>query len=214
MQKPIIATTLAGLYVKTEPWKNAHILWFEDAAKKLNDMSVLKWASKPSNYFMGVDEVMKRLYPELSEEEKTKKARESFFGSVCKQIEQNPLLKNQEVIDFFKGIKNKYSIALITTNTEQTTKKILRILGLDSFFDFIEASSPDEKDDKTKVIGRFIEKHGNPFIYAGGDRKEAYDYLRQKGIRCIFINLEGSSKIDGVKTVFSLNEFAKSLEKG
>ena len=64
MEKPIIATTLSGLFLKKEPWDKAHILWYEKAAEKLKDESVKNWIKRP-DYFRGVDEVMQRLYPNL-----------------------------------------------------------------------------------------------------------------------------------------------------
>ncbi len=56
MEKPIIATTISGLFLKHEPWDNAHILWFKDAAEKLEDESVNDWADKP-DYFKGVESI-------------------------------------------------------------------------------------------------------------------------------------------------------------
>lgn len=44
MEKPILATTLAGLFVKKDAWDKAHVLWYQEAARKLNDDSVLQWA--------------------------------------------------------------------------------------------------------------------------------------------------------------------------
>ncbi|MDP3027135.1 MAG: hypothetical protein Q8N63_05475 [Nanoarchaeota archaeon] len=46
MKKPIIATNLVGLFIKREAWDNAHKIWYEDAAKKLNDESILKWVGR------------------------------------------------------------------------------------------------------------------------------------------------------------------------
>lgn len=64
MEKPIIATTLSGLFIKNTPWKTAHITWFENASKQLKDPKIKEYASIP-NYFPKVDEVMARLYPNL-----------------------------------------------------------------------------------------------------------------------------------------------------
>jgi len=36
MVKPIIATTLSGLFLTSEPWDKAHVHWYEQAAEKLN----------------------------------------------------------------------------------------------------------------------------------------------------------------------------------
>lgn len=210
--KPIIATTLSGLFVKHEPWDKAHILWYENMAEKLNDNSVKQWIDRP-DYFKGVDDVMKRLYPKLSDEERTRKARELFFDSVIKYIGKHPEVRNLEVIDFFELIKPNYRIALITTNTQNAVDRILKKVGLEGFFDIIECSFPEEKDDKKIVFSRFIQKYGKPLIYIGGGRKDSYDYCREKDIPRIFANLEQEEDIPRVESVHTLDELEKRIEK-
>ena len=119
MEKQIITTTLSGLFIKHEPWDNAHILWFKDAAEKLDDPKITEWINNP-NYFKGVDLVMKRLYPDLNNKQRTIKARETYFDSVCKYIKQNPNVKNLEIIKYFKSLKDKFEIALITSLSPAT----------------------------------------------------------------------------------------------
>ncbi|MBI4155155.1 HAD hydrolase-like protein [Candidatus Woesearchaeota archaeon] len=211
MTKPIIATTFSGLYIKSDPWKKAHILWFQKASKELNDPLINDWAYK-EDYFKGVDEVMKRLYPTLSDSQRTKEARNSFFNSVCQYIQQNTRVRNNEVIEFFKELKAKYELALITTNTEEAINRILKILNLEELFDFIEPSRPDEKDDKTLVFDRFIRIYGKPFIYIGGDRKDSFDYCKQHNIRAIFANFEDKEDIFGVESVHNLKELELKLK--
>ena len=210
MDKPIIATTLSGLFVKSEPWEKAHILWFEEMAKDLDDESIKEWATKP-NYFQGVDEVMKRIYPNASEQERTERARESYFNSVIKYIKQNPQVKNAEIIDYFKFLKEGFRIGLITTNTQDAINQILKILDIKNLFDFIETSYPGEKDDKTVVFERFIDEAGKPVIYIGGDRKDSYDYCQQNKIPAIFANFEGKEDIENVISVHSLDELRTEL---
>lgn len=210
MEKKIIATTLSGLFIKKKAWDNAHVLWYENAAKKLNDNSVLKWINRP-DYFTGVDEVMQRIYPTLSEKERTIKARTSFFDSVIKGIENKPELKNNEIINYFMILKKKYKIALITTNTSNAVNQILQSTGLTNLFDIIETSNEEEKDDKILVFKRFIENHGNPIIYLGGDRKDSYDYCKKNNIYCIFANLEQAEEIPGIKSIHNLEELKKEL---
>jgi phosphoglycolate phosphatase-like HAD superfamily hydrolase len=212
MEKPIIAVSLAGLFVKSEPWDKAHILWFNEAAEKLKDSSIKGWIDKP-NYFKGVDEVMKRLYPKLTDEKRTEKARELFFESVCKYIGQNPKLKNKDIIDYFSALKKEFKIALITTNTDKATKKILKILELSNFFDIIETSKLGEKDDKRAVFDRFIQKHGKPLVYIGGGRKDSYDYCKEKNISRIFANLEAGPEIAGVESVNTFHALEKAMKK-
>jgi phosphoglycolate phosphatase-like HAD superfamily hydrolase len=211
MEKPIIATTLSGLFIKQEAWDSAHFLWYQNAAKKLNDESVKEWAGR-KDYFKGVDEVMKRLFPSLSENERTKKARELFFESVIKNIEQNPSLVNIDVINYFKELKPKYQIALVTTNTQYALKKIIPAAGLEGFFDIIETSLPEEKDNKAKVFERFISKNKKPLIYIGGGKKESFDYCNKNRIRCILANLENNKEIENVESFHNLDNLKKIIE--
>jgi phosphoglycolate phosphatase-like HAD superfamily hydrolase len=212
MDKPIIATTLSGLFIKSEPWKQAHVLWFKDASEKLCDALVNQWATRP-DYFKGVDEVMQRLYPDISDEERTIKARETFFDSVCEYIKQHPGVKNNDVIDYFASAKEKCALALITTNTEESIKKILSATGLNSMFEMISVSEPDEKDDKAVVFDRFKANYGNPVLYVGGDRKDSFDYCKKNKIPCVFANLEEFDDLEGVESAHSLDELKKRIEK-
>jgi len=216
MEKPIISTTLSGLFIKSEPWKNAHVLWFEEMAERFNDDamkdSVKKWVNLP-NYFQGVDEVMKQLYPNMSDAERTERARETYFNSVLKYIKQNPEVKNWEVIKYFISLKEKYRIALITTNTINTVNEILILLEQEDLFDIIETSYPDEKDDKALVFDRFINQYGTPLVYIGGGRKDRYDYCKQRNIPRIFANFENAEDIPGVINVHNLDELKEEIEK-
>ena len=216
MEKPIITTTLSGLFIKSEPWKNAHVLWFEEMAERFNDDamkdSVKKWVNLP-NYFQGVDEVMKQLYPNMSDAERTERARETYFNSVLKYIKQNPEVKNWEVIKYFISLKEKYRIALITTNTINTVNEILILLEQEDLFDIIETSYPDEKDDKALVFDRFINQYGTPLVYIGGGRKDSYDYCKQRNIPRIFANFENAEDIPGVINIHNLDELKEEIEK-
>ncbi len=210
MKKPIIATTFAGLFVKQEPWDKAHILWYEHAAKQLKDETVKIWINK-ANYFQGVDEVMTRLYPSLSEKQRTIKARELFFDSVCQYIRQNSEIINSDIVEYFKTLKKKYRLALITTNTKSALERILSLTKLTNLFDIVECSIPNEKDDKRIVFDRFLKKYGKPIIYIGGGRKDSYDFCREQKINCIFANLENQENIEGVSTIYNLEEIKRNI---
>lgn len=213
MEKPIIATNLVGLFIKREAWDNAHILWYENAAKKLKDKSVLKWAGR-QDYFKGVDDVMQRLYPSLDDKQRTIKARQMFFESVIDNINKNPSLKNKENVEYFNSLKTKYRLALITSNTKPALEKILFATKLSKLFDIVEASEESEKDDKTAVFDRFIKKYGKPLIYIGGSKKESYDYCKEKSIPKIFVNLEKEEETEGkgTESVHSLKELKEKIE--
>lgn len=224
MEKPILATTLSGLFIKHEPWEKAHILWFEERELELKEKNkslstIEEWKKllkenpeqEAKEYFKFVTLVMNDLYPEISEEERTKKARETYFDSVITYIELYPETVNQEVIDYFSSIKDKFKLALITTNTKDALDKILEISNLKDLFDIIECSIPEEKDNKTLVFQRFIEKHGKPTIYIGGGKKESYEFCKENNIPCVFANLENEETIENVDTANNLDELKKKV---
>jgi phosphoglycolate phosphatase-like HAD superfamily hydrolase len=209
--KPIIATTFSGLFLSSEPWKNAHVQWFENAAKELNDDSVKEWAGR-KNYFQGVDEVMERRFPDLSNGERTAKARELFFDAICNYISSKPNLLNEDIINYFFSLKEKYRLALITTNPKEAIEKILKHTKLANLFDIIEVSLITEKDDKTKVFDRFIEKNGLPELYIGSS-EDALNYCMEKEINCIYINLEQSVSLPAFDEAKNLLELKELIER-
>ncbi len=225
MEKPIITTALKGLFLKSDPWEKAHIIWYEDREKEINekklDNSAIKeWRelleSDPEKenkeYFKYVDRVMRVLYPKLPEKEKTKKARELFFDATVKYIKKNTEVKNQEVIDYFNSLKKKYRLALITTNTPLALSSILKVSKLENLFDIIETSLPEEKDDKKAVFDRFIEKNGKPTLYIGNS-KDALLYSKAKAINTLYANLENKEEIKGIKSINNLKELEEELKK-
>ena len=211
-KKPIIATTLAGLFLKHTPWETAHMRWFKEAAEQLNDPSVNKWAKKP-DYFKGVDEVMQRLYPNLTNGERTAKARELYFDAVLNNIKDSGDVRNEKVIEYFKKLKKDYALALITTNKQESLNKILALVNLLDLFDIIEASLPEEKDDKTIVFDRFIERYGKPIVYIGGGKSDTYAYCQQNNIPAIFANFESQESIESVETVHTLEDLKQKISK-
>ena len=211
-EKPIIATTLSGLFLKSEPWKKAHIIWLKNAAEKLKDPSIMDWADRP-DYFKCVDGIMARLYPKLNEAERVIKAREIYFDSVCQYVKENQKVRNEEIINYFKTLKQKYKLALITTNIKSALKKILSAAKLTDLFDITETSLPEEKDDKRLVFKRFIKKYGKPKVYLGGSRKDSFDYCKENTIPCIFANLEHEEEIEEVESIHNLKELTEKIKK-
>jgi len=230
MEKPILATALKGLFIKSSPWIDAHLIWYEDREKEikkqgLDETAIKEWRAllksdpekERKEYFKFVDKVMKVFYPNLSDEKRTEKARESYFDSTIKYIKQNPDTVNKEIINYFKSLKDKYRLALITTNTPQALKSILKVSKLENLFDIIEASSPKEKDDKKVVFDRFIEKNDKPKLYIGNS-KEALLYSKEKEINTLYANLERDEEIkverdEEIKEVQSVNNLKKLKEK-
>jgi len=210
--KKIIATTLSGLFIKTAPWKEAHRLWFERIVEQTGDESFRQWVAK-TDYFDGVNLAMARIMPDASKEERVREARRMFMQQVLGYIKENrESVVNRDVAEFFRGIRQKYALALVTTNTRDFIDEILSAAGLSDFFDIIEASPSSEEDDKVAVFERFVEKNGKPAVYFGGERKDSYDFCRQKNIFCIFANLEGAKEMS-VRTAHNLDEIKEIIQQ-
>ena len=74
MQKPILATNLEGFLIDSKAFTEPHKTWFKRAIHKTKDKSLKKWIGHPE-YFLGVDEAMKKIMPNTSPQKRTKKAR-------------------------------------------------------------------------------------------------------------------------------------------
>lgn len=213
MEKPLIAMTLSGILVKKEPWKRAHMLWFQKAAEQLNNDAILDWIPQKESFFEGVDIVMRELYPNLDEEKRRVKARQMFFDAVVSYIEQTPQSKNKEAIEFLCKLKEKYRLGLITTNSEEAVRKILTFLELPDLFDAIATSQLHEVNDKKLVMDRFIKRYGKPLVYIGGGDRRTYQVCKELGLPAIYANLESDDDIEDVETVFSLEDLKEKLER-
>ncbi len=210
--KPIIATTLSGLFIKSKPWKEAHNLWFEQMVKETGDESLRQWVGK-ANYFEGVNLAMSKLMPDASREERTREARRRFMQTVTDYIkEHNDDVINRKIVEYFKSLKDRFRLALITTNTAKFLNEILEETGLDELFDIVECSSSVEEDDKIAVFERFFEKYGKPVVYFGGKRRDTYDYCRERNIFCVFANLENAEGIS-VRTVKNIDEIKQVIQE-
>ena len=207
MEKPIIAVPLKGVFIEGEAWEEAHVLWFEKREKELkssgkNTSIIKQWKKlhetdiekERKEYFRYVDPIMKLLFPFLSDEERTKKAREWYFQDTIEFIENHPEYKIKEAVEIFSQLKKKYRIGLITTNTKEVTEQIIRSQGLESLFDFMQTSLPEEKDDINIVFDRFIKKYGTPRIYLGTN-EQAVRYAKEKGIETASSLKELSQKL-------------------
>lgn len=209
--QPIIATTLSGLFIKSEPWKKAHKMWFERMSEELDDPLIKDYADE-EDYFKHVDEIMERAYPELPEKERTIKARTIYFTQVREYITMHPNVVNNEMVEFFNSLKPYYRFGLITNNTRITTDIILSLTGLQGLFSISECSEEDEKDDKNVVFDRFIKFYGKPKMYIG-NRKQSFDYCRKNKIPFISVNIEGGNDLPGADAVHNVSELKEMLEK-
>lgn len=180
MEKPIIATTLTGIFLDKKPWENAHLMWFEDAAKKLDRIDINDWGliyHQEKDYFPKIYEIMDLMYPNLNLEDKTKKARELFFYYVLKYINENGFNRFEDTIEYFQELKSKYRIALVSTQSELFTREVLDKTNLNDLFDIIYCASASDKDDKKFIYSKFVSEYGEPIIHL--DKPMSLDEIKK-----------------------------------
>ncbi len=181
MVKPIIATSLVGIFLSKEPWERAHLMWFEDAANKLDRIDIKDWGliyTQKTDYFNKIYEIMDLMHPTLSLQDKTLKAREMFFNYVIKYIKINQDIVKHDVAKYFRSLKDRYKIALVSSQTRKFIDEILLLTDLNDIFDIIECAEPSEQDDRQVVYERFENKHGKPLVYFS--KEETLDEIKYK----------------------------------
>lgn len=222
MEKPILATTLKSVIINSKSWEDAHYLWYDEREKELkikglSIQPIIEWKTllkenpekEKKVYFNYVDNVMKALHLNLSKEKRTKIARESYFNSVIKFIKNNKNQVNYNIIDYFSSLKNKYRLAIITTNTQSALEKIIKSIRLDkNLFDLVETSKPEEKDNKIRVFERFVEKYGKPLAYIGYG-EESMNYCKSQNIQHILVDFE--KKSDSKEAVRNLKKLKEKI---
>lgn len=208
--KPIIASALKGVLIDPRAWTQAHRGWYEQAAKELGDDSVLQWIGR-KDYWKGVDEVMLRLMPDATKEERETVARERYFASVLEYIRLNDVV-NQEAIERFVAFKERFRLGLITTNTYDALAKILTAAKLENFYDIIEAEEVSDRDDAVGVFERFVDKHGKPAIYFGASEK-SLEICEEKGIEAVYVNLYGGGRLSDMQHVSRTEEFTQVVSR-
>ncbi|MCK5449634.1 HAD hydrolase-like protein [Candidatus Pacearchaeota archaeon] len=193
LRKPMIAVSMSGVLISSKFWKEAHDFGMKELSKKVGDSSILKARDSP-DYFKKVEEALEKIYPDLTLVERIKKRREIYFERVVNSIKRNLDIR-EDVTDCLWGLKENYRLALVTTNNEKTTYEILRFLTARDFFDVVEFSKDEEKDDKIEVMKRLIEKNGKPILFIEKSEK-LKDFCEEGKIAYINFNVDLEGAID------------------
>lgn len=188
MDKPILATNIDGLLLEHDVFYEPHKDWFKRAIKKTKDNSLEKWIGR-KDYFLGVNEAMKKIMPKVSKKEQTKKARKWYQEDVIKYIKNNPEKIKKDIAKKLISLKEKYNLILITTNSKDYIHKILKVSNLENIYDGIIASKTEEEPEKSKLIKELITKYGKPEIYlTGKPNEEIIDEFKKLEIKTLNLN--------------------------
>jgi len=185
MKKPILATNIDDFLIDHSAFFEPHKEWFDRAIKKTKDKTLSKWKGR-EDYFLGVNEAMKKLMPDASPEQRTIQARMWFQEDVIRYIKEHPEAVKLSVVNKLKKLKLKYKLALITTNSQNYINDILEAAILDDLYDIILGSHTHEEPNKSELIDRFLKEYGPPKYYISGKTYDKINsLLKEKGVKII-----------------------------
>lgn len=184
-EKPILATNIDGFLINHSAFIEPHRIWFDRAIMLTRDETLKKWKGHPE-YFVGVNEAMKKILPNSSEEERIAQARRWYQEDVIYYISIHPEVINHKVENALRKLKSRFTLALITTNTNEYINQILNTAGVNNIYDIIYASSVEEEPDKSKIFTEFQKKYGEPKYYVASRSKEAFEECKKIGSVCIY----------------------------
>ncbi len=188
MKKPILATNIDNLLIAHEAFVEPHKAWFDRAIKKTGNKSLSKWKGAEP-YWPGVDEAMKQLMPNASQEKRNAQARTWYQKDVITYIQKHPEVVINPIASKLKKLKGKYRLALITTNTQNYINRILEVANLDGIYDIIVASQTNEEPQKSELVSKIIQEYGIPRYYLSGKPEpKIIELLKEKGVKIISLD--------------------------
>jgi len=190
--KPILATNIDGFLIDHSAFIEPHKIWFDRAILLTKDDSLSEWKGH-KDYFKGVNIAMEKILPNASKEQRTSKARTWYQEDVIHYIKIHPEMVNYQMAETLKKLKEKFTLALITTNTKEYIQEILKTAHLEDIYDLIHASSSEEEPDKAKIFEEFKTKYKEPKYYVASRSKETFEACSKIGTICIYFTLD---KID------------------
>ncbi len=188
-EKPILATNMDGFLIKHEAfWGAPHRMGFDRLILLTKDPSLKRWVGK-ADYFTGVDEAMKKIMPNATDEERTAQVRKWYQEDVVFYIKENPQAVFKEAVERLKELKKteKYTLALVTTNSKEYVNEILEAANLQGVYDIIFAINLSDKPKKESLYKKFIKEYGKPLVYIAGKNGETFDKMLNLGIITVYV---------------------------
>jgi FMN phosphatase YigB (HAD superfamily) len=209
MTKPALVVDLDGALLKERPFDMAHKEWFRIMAEIVRDQTVNEYAFK-DDYFVYVQEVMKRYLGDISVESRNAFARNIYAMGIVEAVKKWDLV--EEFAEHLRLLKKKYLIVLITTAPELAVDAILEKVHCGDLFDVIVRSPMHMHPSKKELFEMFIKKHGKPLFYIGkGD--EDVQTCKDLGIKTITVNWVEQGKFKGNFEAFKIEDVDKILER-
>jgi FMN phosphatase YigB (HAD superfamily) len=165
---PIIAIDFNGALLKSRPFDEAGRKWFELFSILLGDDSIKDLAFKSST-FESYHDILHSYLRVSDKETQTIFANQSYGMILLAEITSHDLIK--EFAEYLRTLKDRYTLALITTAPEVGIIPILNKLHCADIFDITFASAPNHHPDKNSLFIDFMTKYEKPLFYIGlGDK--------------------------------------------
>lgn len=185
MKKPIIATNIDGLLIKHKAFVEPHKAIWKKLIEKTGNKDLTKWIGR-KDYFIGVNLAMDAIMPQSSREEKTLQVRKWYQEAVLNYVKENPNCVFRSRVKELKKLKQKYTLALITTNSEDYITKILEAGKLREVYDIVLASKTAQEPKKQELVEEFIRTYGKPAYYlTGKPEKEIEEKFNELEIKVL-----------------------------
>lgn len=205
MSKETLIVDLNGALFYERPFEQAHKDWFALFADLLQDESIKEHANDP-DYFNHVKNVMQRYLGDVVQETLMQYARLTYGMLTVAAVREEDLVK--PFAAFLRKIKSQYTLALVTTAPQGTTRPILQKVGCGDLFDILEESSARKEPDKEAALATFITHYGKPCFYIGAGDKDI-ETCKKLGIKTITVQWVKQADIKGdydVKSVDALEQ--------
>jgi FMN phosphatase YigB (HAD superfamily) len=204
---PIIAIDFNGALLRSRPFDEAHTRWFRLFSVLLDDDAINEWAFK-ENYFEGVHDVMKRYLGNVPKDAQVMFAREIYALALVAEVSTKDLV--DEFVDYLRSIKEKYTLALITTTPEVAVDPLLQKIGCRDVFDIIFSSQMKSYPDKRALFEDFIVKYERPLYYIGEGDKDV-GWCRDLEIKSISVNWANKGRFKGEHNIDTVDELKDIL---
>jgi len=176
--KKMIGFSLLGIIKNGAPWKKAH----EVRMKELADRSGMEEFSGNGNYFEYVKEALGKIdeYKDLDIKDAISKRRLGYFEMVLGLIKEGDYV-DEEFVEALKIVKEDYDIALITTNTSEFAREVLKIARCEGMFDKIVTLDSSEEDNKKLAFERALDEIGKIDLFYGSNKSG--EICKEMGIK-------------------------------
>lgn len=205
--KPILAIDLDGALMYSRPFDKAHEKWFELMSDLLDNSSYKNFAFE-KEWFLKVDKLMDEYLGDVNAETKIKFARELYAMATIAEVKKEDLV--EEFAGYLRNIRDKYSLALITTAPEPAVEPILQKVGCKDLFDIIKKSPVGKKPSKKELLEEFVKEHGKPKFYIGNGDNDIKN-CRELGIPTISVSWVNRGEFMGDYNIDSVKELDNIL---